>query len=185
MQPNNIAYRDYIDDLLSRPDRPFSPIAEYDADGDRIEFFAKPDLCYAVRIDALLRGLPQPEDAGDRRLADQGRVARVPGDPGEASEFPSRDPRGQDSARPYLPGEAVVAASGRDGIGRDLPAPDGRGGAVEDRSRRGGLSVGVDRLADYALKRSASLFSTAWNRAFGRAVSSAVEEECEDGERPS
>jgi hypothetical protein len=54
MQPNNVAYRDYIDELLSQPARPFSPFAEYDADGDCIEFFAKPDPYYAKRIDALL-----------------------------------------------------------------------------------------------------------------------------------
>jgi hypothetical protein len=52
--PNNVAYRDYVDELLSLPDRPFSPFAEYDADGDCIEFFVKPDPYYAERIDALL-----------------------------------------------------------------------------------------------------------------------------------
>jgi hypothetical protein len=53
-QPNNLAYREYLDELLSRPMPPFAPFAEYDADGDCIEFFAKPDPYFAERIDPLL-----------------------------------------------------------------------------------------------------------------------------------
>jgi hypothetical protein len=50
----NAAYEEYIDHLLAQPGSTFSPFAEYDADGDCIEFFAKSDPHYAERIDALL-----------------------------------------------------------------------------------------------------------------------------------
>jgi hypothetical protein len=50
----NVAYDEFIDGLLSDPERAFSPFAEYDADGDCIEFFAKPGPYYADRIDGLL-----------------------------------------------------------------------------------------------------------------------------------
>lgn len=47
-------YDEFMDTLLAEPNRTFSPFAEYDADGDCIEFFAKPDPYYAERIDGLL-----------------------------------------------------------------------------------------------------------------------------------
>lgn len=50
----NIAYDEYIDKLLAEPERPFSPFAEYDADGDCIEFFMTPDAYFAERVDGLL-----------------------------------------------------------------------------------------------------------------------------------
>ncbi len=52
--PKNLAYDEFINAQLAEADRPFSPFAEYDADGDCIEFFAKPDPYYAERIDGLL-----------------------------------------------------------------------------------------------------------------------------------
>ncbi len=48
------AYAEYIDKLLAEPEREFAPFAEYDADGDCIEFFMKPDPHFAERIDGLL-----------------------------------------------------------------------------------------------------------------------------------
>ena len=50
----NLAYDEFIDQLLAEPNSDFSPFAEYDADGDCIEFFVKPDPYYADRIDGLL-----------------------------------------------------------------------------------------------------------------------------------
>jgi hypothetical protein len=50
----NAAYDECIDKLLAEPERNFSPFAEYDADGDCIEFFMKPDPFFAERIDGLL-----------------------------------------------------------------------------------------------------------------------------------
>lgn len=40
--------------LLARPAEQFRPTATYDADGDCIEFLAKPDSFYAERVDDLL-----------------------------------------------------------------------------------------------------------------------------------
>lgn len=40
--------------LLARPAEAFTPTATYDADGDCIEFLAKPDPFYAERIDDLV-----------------------------------------------------------------------------------------------------------------------------------
>ena len=40
--------------LLSRPAEQFRPTAMYDADGDCIEFLAKPDPFYAERVDDLV-----------------------------------------------------------------------------------------------------------------------------------
>ena len=50
----NIAFDEYIDGLLAQPERAFSPFADYDADGDCIEFFLKPDPHYGERVDGLL-----------------------------------------------------------------------------------------------------------------------------------
>jgi hypothetical protein len=50
----NAAYDEYIDKLLAEPQREFSPFAEYDPDGDCIEFFMKPDPYFAERTDGLL-----------------------------------------------------------------------------------------------------------------------------------
>jgi hypothetical protein len=50
----NIAFDEYIDGLLAQPQSEFSPFADYDADGDCIEFFMKPDPHYAERADGLL-----------------------------------------------------------------------------------------------------------------------------------
>jgi hypothetical protein len=54
MPANDVGYGEFINELLAQPDRPFSRFAEYDADGDGIDFFAKPDPYYAERVDALL-----------------------------------------------------------------------------------------------------------------------------------
>jgi len=40
--------------LLARPASEFKPTASYDADGDCIEFLAKPDPFYAERVDELV-----------------------------------------------------------------------------------------------------------------------------------
>ena len=40
--------------LLARPAEQFRPTAVYDADGDCIEFLAKPDSFFAERIDDLV-----------------------------------------------------------------------------------------------------------------------------------
>jgi hypothetical protein len=40
--------------LLARPAEQFRPTATYDADGDCIEFLAKPDPFYAERVDELV-----------------------------------------------------------------------------------------------------------------------------------
>jgi len=40
--------------LLARPDHQFVPTANYDPDGDCIEFLAKPDPFYAERVDDLI-----------------------------------------------------------------------------------------------------------------------------------
>src|SRR3954454_18358058 len=40
--------------LLARPADAFKPMAEYDPDGDCIEFLAKPDSFYAERVDDLV-----------------------------------------------------------------------------------------------------------------------------------
>ena len=50
----NAAYDECINKLLAEPKREFSPFAEYDADGDCIEFFTKPDPYFAERVDGLL-----------------------------------------------------------------------------------------------------------------------------------
>jgi DUF971 family protein len=50
----NTAYDECIEKLLADSEREFSPFAEFDADGDCIEFFMKPDPYYAERIDGLL-----------------------------------------------------------------------------------------------------------------------------------
>ncbi len=50
----NTAYDECIDKLLGERERAFSPFAEYDADGDCIEFFMKPDPYFADRVDGLL-----------------------------------------------------------------------------------------------------------------------------------
>jgi hypothetical protein len=50
----NVAYEEFIDKLLGEPEREFAPFAEYDADGDCIEFFAAPGPFYAERIDGML-----------------------------------------------------------------------------------------------------------------------------------
>jgi hypothetical protein len=40
--------------LLARPAEHFTPVAAYDADGDCVEFLAKPDAFYAERVDDLV-----------------------------------------------------------------------------------------------------------------------------------
>src|SRR2546422_8280305 len=40
--------------LLARPASEFKPMASYDADGDCIEFLAKPDAFYEERVDELV-----------------------------------------------------------------------------------------------------------------------------------
>ena len=40
--------------LLAQPAESFTPTAAYDADGDCVEFLAKPDAFYAERIDDLV-----------------------------------------------------------------------------------------------------------------------------------
>ena len=40
--------------LMARPASEFKPTATYDADGDCIEFLAKPDAFYAERVDDLV-----------------------------------------------------------------------------------------------------------------------------------
>ena len=47
-------FGEFIGNLLAEPERDFSPFAEYDADGDCIEFFVKPDPYFAERVDGLL-----------------------------------------------------------------------------------------------------------------------------------
>ncbi|MFO0967644.1 MAG: hypothetical protein U0793_18950 [Gemmataceae bacterium] len=49
----NAAYDQFIDGLLAEP-QAFSPFAEYDPEGDCIEFFVKPGPYCAERIDGLL-----------------------------------------------------------------------------------------------------------------------------------
>lgn len=50
----NLAYKSFINDLLAEPARVFLPFAEYNRDGDCIEFFLDPEPHYAERIDGLL-----------------------------------------------------------------------------------------------------------------------------------
>jgi hypothetical protein len=58
---NNSAYDAFIDKLLAQPQSKFSPFAEYDPDGDTIEFFMKPDPYFAERIDGMLTVYPSQE----------------------------------------------------------------------------------------------------------------------------
>ena len=47
----NISYDEFINKLLAEPKRAFLPFALYDADGDCIEFLAKPNPFYGERVD--------------------------------------------------------------------------------------------------------------------------------------